>query len=142
MPDLTPDLRRTLRAQAHHLHPVVSIAGNGLTPAVLTEIERNLAAHALIKVRVYGVDRHQRAAWMHEICKQTGAAAVQHIGNILILWRETPEPEQTAKPPVRRPARPAANGGGARKTPASARARTPRNASTRNTRAKPHAKRR
>lgn len=133
MTELTPTLRRSLRAQAHHLHPVVSIAGNGLTPTVLSEIERNLAAHALIKIRVYGEDRHQRAAWMKEICDQTGATEVQHIGNILVLWREKPAEEKPAKPVARGPARPAAKSR-ARAVPANSRARPARTSAPRSSR--------
>ena len=92
MTELTPVQRRALRAQAHHLNPVVSVAGNGLSPSVLAEIERNLDAHELIKVRVYGEDRDARDAIMAEVCERTGAANVQHIGNILVLWRKAPEP--------------------------------------------------
>ncbi len=96
MTDLTPVQRRALRARAHHLNPVVSVAGNGLSPSVLAEINHNLTAHELIKVRVYGEDRDAREQLMAEICKQTSAASVQHIGNILVLWREAPAEEKPA----------------------------------------------
>ncbi|QID18154.1 ribosome assembly RNA-binding protein YhbY [Nitrogeniibacter mangrovi] len=103
MTELTSVQRRALRAQAHHLNPVVSVAGNGLSPAVVAEIDANLKAHELIKVRVYGEDRHQRDALMGEICEQTGAASVQHIGNILVLYREAPPTApKPAKPAPRR----------------------------------------
>lgn len=91
MIELSPAQRRELRARAHHLHPVASIAGNGLSPAVLAEIEAALQAHELIKVRVYGADRDAREALMSELCAATAAAAVQHIGNILVVWRERRE---------------------------------------------------
>jgi len=100
MTDITSAQRRAFRAQAHHLNPVVSVAGNGLTPAVLSEIEKNLAAHELIKVRIYGEDRHQRAELMQAICDATGAANVQHIGNILVIYREAPPAD---KKPVKAP---------------------------------------
>jgi len=107
MTELTSAQRRAFRAQAHHLNPVVSVAGNGLTQAVLVEIEKNLEAHELIKVRVYGEDRLQRDALMNEICAQTRAAAVQHIGNILVIYRQaTPKLAKPAAPrrkPVRKP---------------------------------------
>jgi RNA-binding protein YhbY len=37
-----------------------------------------------------------REAILEEICRQTGAQAVQHIGKILVLFRENPETSQTA----------------------------------------------
>ncbi|HEX5128081.1 MAG TPA: YhbY family RNA-binding protein, partial [Rhodocyclaceae bacterium] len=42
MLELSPTQRRELRARAHALHPVVSIAGKGLSAAVLKEIELSL----------------------------------------------------------------------------------------------------
>lgn len=105
MIELTPVQRRDLRARAHHLNPVVTIASNGLTPAVVAEIERALQAHELIKVKVQGSEREQREALMNELCERLTAAAVQHIGNILVVWRERREEEET---PTQTAAKPAA----------------------------------
>jgi len=103
MIELTSEQRRTLRAAAHHLHPVVSIASNGLTESVLKEIDRCLSAHALIKVKLHGVERDERATLLHEISKELDCAPVQHIGGILVLWREKPEEEKTAPAAKRKP---------------------------------------
>ncbi len=102
MIELTPIQRRALRAAAHHLHPVVSIAGNGLSETVLKEIDRSLSAHELIKVKLQGIERDDRAALLDEICGQLGCAPVQHIGNILILWREKPAEEKPVAAPKRK----------------------------------------
>ena len=82
--------RRELRARAHNLDPVVSIAENGLTEAVLNEIEVSLNAHELIKIRVYGDSRENRLAYLEQICTQLGAANVQHIGKLLVVYRPAP----------------------------------------------------
>jgi putative YhbY family RNA-binding protein len=92
MPGLSPTRRRELKARAHALDPVVQIGGAGLTPAVLAEIDRALKSHELIKVRVPGADRTERETILAEICRGTGAQPVQHIGKILVLFRENPEP--------------------------------------------------
>lgn len=81
---------RELRARAHNLNPVVSIAENGLTDAVLKEIERNLNAHELIKIRVYGDSREDRIAYLEQICAKLDAAPVQHIGKLLVVYRPSP----------------------------------------------------
>ena len=96
MTELTPAQRRDLRARAHHLNPVVTIADNGLAPSVVAEIERSLQAHELIKVKVQGAEREQRDTLMQELCAALDAAPVQHIGNILVLWREKPEAPKSA----------------------------------------------
>ncbi|MBV8656949.1 MAG: ribosome assembly RNA-binding protein YhbY [Burkholderiales bacterium] len=87
--ELTRDQRLHLRAQAHGLQPVVMIGANGLTEAVIREIAVNLDAHELIKVRVLGDDREQRAAWYADICEQLECAPVQQIGKLLVLYRPT-----------------------------------------------------
>ena len=88
---LSPIQRRALRAAAHHLNPVVSISQKGLTPSVLAEIDRSLKAHELIKLRLYGIEREVREALFLEIRTALGCAEVQHIGNLLVLWRENPK---------------------------------------------------
>ncbi len=92
MPGLSPTRRRELKARAHTLDPVVLIGGAGLSSAVLAEIDRGLKSHELIKVRVPGADRSEREAILEEICRRTEAQAVQHIGKVLVLFRENPEP--------------------------------------------------
>lgn len=88
---LTPVERSALRAEAHGLKPVVMIGEAGLTPAVMKEIELGLDAHGLIKVRVFGDDREARVTMYDTICEQLGAAPVQHIGKLLVLYRPKKE---------------------------------------------------
>lgn len=96
MIEITTAQRRELRAAAHSLKPVVSISQKGLTDAVLKEVDRCLKAHELIKVRVYDTEREQREALFATVCEAVGAAQVQHIGNLLVLWRERPEDPEVA----------------------------------------------
>ena len=103
MRTLTPAARRALRAKAHPLHPVVAIGQHGLTPAVLHEIDVNLLAHELIKIRVFNDERGEREALLARICGELDAAPVQHLGKILTLWRPMPPPEP--EPVARRPER-------------------------------------
>ncbi len=103
MKPLSPAERKLLKARAHALRPVVAVGNEGLTAAVLREIETSLKAHDLIKIRVSADDRDQREAMLGEICEHTGASPVQHIGKILVVYRENPEPAAPA--PKKRPAR-------------------------------------
>jgi putative YhbY family RNA-binding protein len=98
METLAPAKRRELRAQAHHLHPVVSIGHQGLTPAVLHELDVNLLAHELIKVRVFSDLRDERDAMLQRICAALDATPVQHIGKLLVLWRPVPDKPVVAAP--------------------------------------------
>jgi RNA-binding protein len=96
---LSPAERRALKARAHALEPTVLVGNGGLTPAVAGEIDRTLTAHELIKVRVLGDDRDARADILNRICEDLGAAPVQHIGKILVVYR--PNPEVPARPKTR-----------------------------------------
>ncbi|WP_150427505.1 ribosome assembly RNA-binding protein YhbY [Dechloromonas sp. CZR5] len=91
MQQLNSAQRRELRAQAHGLNPVVSIAENGLADSVLKEIDNCLKAHELIKIRVYGDSREDRIAYYEQICAQLDAAPVQHIGKLLVIYRHNAE---------------------------------------------------
>ena len=91
---LTPSQRKDKRADAHHLDPVVMIGGDGLTPAVVKEIDAALNAHGLIKVRVFSDERETRAAHFVTLADSLGAAPIQHIGKLLVLWRPMPPKEK------------------------------------------------
>ncbi|HEX8980709.1 MAG TPA: YhbY family RNA-binding protein [Parasulfuritortus sp.] len=92
MLELTPQQRKYLKAQAHNLKPVVMIGAGGLSEAVLKEVERSLAAHELIKIRVLNDDRSEREAWLQEICARLGCAPVQHIGKLLLVYKPAEKP--------------------------------------------------
>ena len=96
MKSLSPAERRLLKARAHALSPVVTVSNERLSASVLREIETSLKAHDLIKIRVTGDDRDLRQALLGEICNRTGASPVQHIGKILVVFRENPEPPAPA----------------------------------------------
>jgi putative YhbY family RNA-binding protein len=106
MNELSPIERRALRAAAHHLNPTVTIAGNGLTPNVLKEIDLSLKSHELIKVKLHGIERDDRTVLLEAICAHLDCAPVQQIGNILILWRPKPEGTEEEDKPRRRRAAP------------------------------------
>jgi len=91
---LTPAERKAHRAEAHHLAPVVMIGGDGLTSAVRRETDAALSAHGLIKIRVLEGERDARAALLAQLADELGAAAVQHIGKLLVLWRPKPVKEK------------------------------------------------
>ena len=106
MKRISPLERRSLKARAHSLSPVVIVSGAGLSESVMAEIERCLKAHELIKIRVFSDDRRQREDLLAQICERAGAAPVQHIGKILVVYREQPEPPAPKRLPARKAAKP------------------------------------
>lgn len=91
---LTPAQRKEQRALAHHLDPVVMVGSDGLTSAVKKETSAALDAHGLIKVRVLSDDRSARESIFQTLSDELGAAPIQHIGKLLVLWRPVPPKEK------------------------------------------------
>ena len=94
---LTPAQRKEKRSEAHHLDPVVMIGSDGLTPSVQKEVDAALNAHGLIKVRVFSDERPTREAIFAALSDELGAAPIQHIGKLLVLWRPMPPKEKVER---------------------------------------------
>jgi RNA-binding protein len=95
--ELTPAQRKEHRSDAHHLSPVVMIGNDGLTASVQKEVDAALKAHGLIKVRVFSDDRISREGMLATLADQLGAAPIQHIGKLLVLWRPMPPKEKVER---------------------------------------------
>ena len=88
---LTSAERGELRSEAHALNPVVIISEEGLKPTLMKEIDNCLNSHGLIKIRVFGDNREARITIYETICEKLGAAPVQHIGKLLVVYRPKKE---------------------------------------------------
>lgn len=91
---LTTRERSHLKARAHALEARVQVGHSGSTDAVVAEVDRALAAHELIKMKILDNDREVRRKIADAICVKTDAALVQSVGKVFILWR--PKPNETA----------------------------------------------
>jgi RNA-binding protein len=87
---MTPILKKALKARAHPLKPVVWLGHQGLTPAVLVEINQALASHELIKIKIPGAERDARDLVVAQILTDTLSELVQVMGNIATLYRPKP----------------------------------------------------
>jgi RNA-binding protein len=88
---LTTRERAKLKSRAHPLEPVVQVGQAGLSDSLVSEVDRALTAHELIKVRILDADRESRSATGDAICERTDAALVQRVGKVLVLWRPKPK---------------------------------------------------
>ena len=70
------------------------IGSDGLSAAVKKETDAALRSHGLIKVRVLSDDRQARQTMLEALAEELGAAPIQHIGKLLVLWRPMPPKEK------------------------------------------------
>lgn len=85
--------KKRFRRIGHELKPIVMLGGQGLTEAVLAEVDRALEQHELIKVKIAGEDREERHAIIEEMVKISKAQLVQSIGKVVVLYRRAAKPD-------------------------------------------------
>ncbi len=95
---LTSAQNRFLRGHAHYLSALLQVGGKGVTPAFLAELDNVLEQHELVKVKVGAEDRESRDALIADIVKQVGAALVQRIGHVAVLYRPSKDKRQIVLP--------------------------------------------
>lgn len=89
---VTEKQKRYLKGRAHSLKPVVIVGNNGLSDAVINEIDQALAHHELVKVRVSGQERVDRRQMMDDIAAKTHSDLVLVIGHIGGFYRPAEKP--------------------------------------------------
>ena len=95
--------RALLRAEAHHLHPIVHVGHQGLTDSLRQALDDALRTHELVKVALAkSTDVSAKDAAL-QLAEQLGADVVQTIGRTCTLYRENPDLERKkgAPPPWR-----------------------------------------
>lgn len=79
--------KKHFRGIGHHLKPIILVGGNGLSEALLAELDRALEEHELIKVKVHAEDRDSRRAVIDALPAAVGCELVNTIGNIALIYR-------------------------------------------------------
>lgn len=79
--------KKHFRGIGHHLKPIILVGGNGLSEALLAELDRALEEHELIKVKVHAEDRDNRRAVIAALPAAVGCELVNTIGNIALIYR-------------------------------------------------------
>ena len=95
---LTGKQKSHLRALAHSLEPVVQMGRQGLTPAVLREIDGALTAHELIKVKMPKSEDSEPGTVEATIQAELGAHCAARIGHLLLLYRAHPKKPRIVLP--------------------------------------------
>lgn len=93
MEKLNSTARKYLRSLAHHLKPVVMVGKNGMSEKLTESVDAALADHELIKVKFleFKENKEEIARTLAEV---TGSEIAGIIGNMVIFYREHPQPEK------------------------------------------------
>jgi RNA-binding protein len=91
---ITGKERAELRAEAHHLDPLVHIGAQGITPTVVKSLDDALRTRELVKVQLGRPIEERPRAIAERLAEETGAVVVQVIGKTATLYRENPELER------------------------------------------------
>jgi len=83
--------RKHLRRLGHDRNPIVLIGQSGLGPAVVSEMDRALSDHELVKVRARVGDRGERDRILAGLAAATRSELVQQIGHVGLFYRRHPE---------------------------------------------------
>lgn len=102
---LTAKQKQYLRSLAHGLEPVVQVGSKGISDGVIGQIQEQLVAHELIKVRFNTESAAVPAESAEDLAARTKSRLVQGLGRVLVLYRRHDEKPKIVLPKATRPAR-------------------------------------
>jgi RNA-binding protein len=91
MSTITPRDRATLRGLGNTLKPLLAIGKEGLTDAVVSQLDGLLLQHELVKIKVLKTAEDDRHDLAEALSKKAGAELVQVIGRTMLLYRRHPK---------------------------------------------------
>jgi RNA-binding protein len=90
--------RRYLRALGHGIKPVVQIGADGSTSGVTQALDRALARHELVKVRVLAKAADDLDELAAGLAAGTSSAHAQTLGRTLLFYRPHPKKPRIVLP--------------------------------------------
>jgi RNA-binding protein len=84
-------LRKALRAAGHHLSAVVQVGKEGVSEAVLRQLDEQLLAHELVKVKIGAESPEDRFEAAERLGEAAGAQIAQVLGRTVLVYRKHPE---------------------------------------------------
>jgi RNA-binding protein len=86
--------RAALRAEAHHLSPLVHVGHGGAHETVIGALDDALRTHELVKIQLNRTAEESSKDIANRLAEELGADVVQVIGRTATLFRENPELER------------------------------------------------
>lgn len=99
---ITSKQRSYLRSLAHELDPSVFLGKAGLTENIIKEMQVNLEARELVKVKIQEGCNLDPKEVANQIAEAVGAEFVQAIGRKFTLYKESKDNKQIELPKERK----------------------------------------
>lgn len=87
-----PQLRK-LKGMGQRLEPMLKLGKAGLTEGFYKQVNENLEQHELIKIK-FDEFKEEKKELAPQIAEKTSSHLVQQVGNVIVLYRENPNPEK------------------------------------------------
>ena len=91
---LTGALKAFLRGQGQTLEPALKLGKGGLTPAFFAELQKQLRAHELVKLRFLGTEREERTKLSAQIADEGRCLCIGAVGHTALFYRRNPDPAE------------------------------------------------
>jgi RNA-binding protein len=91
--ELTGAELRALRAQGQTLSDSLRIGREGASATVVRELDQQLQARQLVKVRFTDGDRHERAQLIETLAAATKSACAGSVGHTALFYRPAAQTE-------------------------------------------------
>lgn len=90
---LSSSEKKALRGQAMSLKPLIQIGKSGISPAVISAMDKALDEKHLVKVRMINDDRDQRAEWAKQLSQECPSEITGQVGKTYSFYRRPKKPE-------------------------------------------------
>ncbi|MBE35023.1 MAG: hypothetical protein CMI16_05630 [Opitutaceae bacterium] len=88
--------KKQLRGLGQRLDPALKLGKSRLTPTFLSELQLQLRAHELVKIRFLGIERAERTTLCEQIASEGRCHFINSVGHTALFYREHADPEQRA----------------------------------------------
>jgi len=90
MNKITTKMKRHVRHELKYEGPTIWVGKVGLTPQVLSEVEKQLNKQKMIKIRILRTALQEETAQniANRVAQQTNAALVEVRGHVFIIYRK------------------------------------------------------
>lgn len=91
---LTGAQKSFLRGLGQKLDAALKLGKGGLTPEFIKELQKQLRAHELVKLRFLGAEREERTALCAQVADEGRCVCVGAVGHTALFYRQNPEPKE------------------------------------------------